>query len=103
MNMKKMKECLIDIIMKYLNHETTMKELNTFAWSLIEYFSSTNKEKLPPIEDFENEFWHAIWQIQHLSDEKHEQSGITAKTLANALDYLEKRKKIPKEYYGMRP
>ncbi len=94
---------LINLIKAYLNKDLNIDVLNNFAWEMIDYFSTTQKEELPPLEEFEKEFWYAIWQIQHLSDHEHEIDGITKKELKNALDFLLHKKKILPCYSGRRP
>lgn len=91
---------LIYLILKYLNNEKTLQNLQEFAWETIEFF---NKSELSPCQEFEKEFWYAIWQIQHLSDEEHEKDGVTQKALSDALDYLENKKSIPENFIGRRP
>lgn len=103
MNIFNAKLILISNIEKYLNNEISLADIREFAWNVIEYFSKTKKIELPDYQDFEKEFWCAIWEIQHLGDENHEESGITKKTLVVALDYLKKNKEIPDSYIGMRP
>lgn len=70
---------------------------------MIEYFSRTKKTELPIEQDFEKEFWYAIWEIQHLADESHEADGVVKRTLVDVLDYLTQKKNIPKNYEGRRP
>jgi len=80
-----------------------LNNLQRFSWEIIEYFSKKEITELPPFQDFEKEFWYAIWQIQHLADEEHEKEGLTRKIFIDALDYLQKKKRIPEVYIGMRP
>ena len=103
MNISNTKTMLISNIEKYLKDEISLENIREFAWNIIEYFSKTKKTELPEYQDFEKEFWYAIWEIQHLGDENHEESGITKKTLSEALDYLNKNREIPDEYIGRRP
>ena len=102
MNINNKTKELIELITKYLSKNATLEELNTFAWDIIDYFSS-NKNKLPPHSDKENEFWYTIWLIQHLTDQEHEKDGTTEKALKDALDYLKKNKKMPSNFKGSRP
>ena len=55
---------------------------------------------MPEPQDFEKELWYAIWEIQHLADEAHEEEEVTRKTLVEALDYLKKIKKFQKIMKG---
>ena len=103
MNIFKARTLLISNIERYLNNDISLKDVREFAWDIIEYFSKATKTELPEHQDFEKEFWYAIWEIQHLGDESHEESGLTKRTLSEALDYLKKYKKIPDNYIGMRP
>jgi len=91
MNIYNTKLMLISNIENYLNSEISLEGLREFAWSIIEHFSKTTKTELPDYQDFEKAFWYAIWEIQHLGDENHDESGITKKTLVEALDYLKKK------------
>jgi hypothetical protein len=94
---------LIKLIKKYFFKEATLKELQIFATEIIDYFTDTQNDQLPPYQDFEDEFWHAIWQLQHVADSEHEKEGVTANELSKALDYLLGTVCIPKEYIGKRP
>ncbi len=94
---------LINLILSYLDGGTSLDEMNNFSWEVIAYFTDTLQIELPPIEDFENEFWYAIWQIQHLADESHENEGITKKELKYILEFLIEKKKLPNGFYGLRP
>ncbi len=91
------------LIKSYLNNQRALEDLQRFAWEIIAYFNKTNKNLLPSIYDFEKECWYAIWQIQHLADQEHEKAGITRQALLEALDFLEKREKIPETFNGLRP
>jgi len=103
MNLFEKKAELIKFISKYLENKSSVENLQKFSWEIIDYFSKTKKDELPPYEDFEREFWYTIWQIQHLVDEEHEKEGVTKKNLLDALDYLKKRKKMPENFIGLRP
>lgn len=103
MNLRIEKTKLVNLIGKYSNGQASLAEMNKYAWSIIDYFTKTSVEQLPPKEGFETEFWYTIWQIQHLADEAHEQDDVVKNTLLEALSYLEGRKKMPSGYIGMRP
>ncbi len=103
MNLVEKKNELIDLLSKYLKNQATLENLQEFSWEIIEYFSKGKKNELPGFQNFEKEFWYTIWQIQHLADEEHEKDGITKKVLLESLDYLEKKKKIPDSFVGIRP
>ena|SRR3990167_4779801 len=94
---------LINQIENYLNNKCSLESVRAFAWDIIAYFSNTNKEQLPEHQDFEKEFWYTIWEIQHLGDQDHENDGLTKKILSEALQYLNKQKKIPESFIGLRP
>lgn len=103
MKIPQLRDNLINLISLYLKGESSLDELNTFAWKVINYFSDKAKNDLPPIEDFEREFWYAIWQIQHLADSSHENEGLTKKEFERVLEFLKNEKKLPEQYYGSRP
>jgi hypothetical protein len=103
MNLVEKKNELIKLISDYLEGSTSLENLQKFSWEMIEYFSKSKKTELPPYQHFEKEFWYAIWQIQHLADEEHEREDIIRKIFLDALDYLKKNKKMPKDFIGMRP
>ncbi len=94
---------LINLILMCLDNKCTLESLQEFAWEIIDYFNTTKKTALPPYQDFEKEFWYTIWQIQHLADQEHEKEGITIKILIGALEYLQKKKKIPDSFVSRRP
>jgi len=103
MNYLQKKSELIKLLTEYSRGEISSEGLQHFSWDMIDYFSKHKKNGLPPISDFEKEFWYAIWEIQHLSDEGHEKDGVTQKTLLDALAYLNGTKKIPSNFIGTRP
>jgi len=98
-----MKLKLIELLTQYARGEISFEPLQHFSWAMIDYFNKHNEEDLPPISDFEKEFWYAIWEIQYLADEDHEKEGVTQKTLLEALAYLNGTKKIPLNFIGTRP
>ena len=102
MDLVKKKSELINLIMKCLERKDSFIKLQMFSWEMIDYFTK-NKDKLPPYQDFEKEFWYAIWQMQHLADEEHDKDGLARKMLLDALDYLNDKKKMPESFTGMRP
>jgi len=71
MNLKEEKKHLIDLLKNYLNGNIKLEVLKDFTWEIIEYFSDKNKE-FPSWNNYENVFWYAIWQIQHLAEENEE-------------------------------
>ena len=103
MNLSDAKMILISQLEGYLNGKISLKVMRDFSWNMIEYFSKCKKTELPAPQDFEKELWYAIWEIQHLADEAHEEEDVTRKTLTEALEYLKKTKKIPESYEGIRP
>ena len=102
MDILKKKQELINLISGYLDNRVTSDDLRKFSWEMIHFFSK-NKSELPPYQDFENEFWYTIWQIQHLVDAEHEKENVTNKILLDALDYLKSKKKMPVTFIGKRP
>lgn len=103
MNLFTKKEELIELINSYLNDNASCRELQEFAWEIIDNFSSKDTSELPTQQPFEREFWFSIWQITHLADEEHEQDGLTKKELTKALSYLKNESKLPNNYFGERP
>ena len=96
-------EELKKLISQYLSGQIQHDAICNFAWEIINYFEDKDKSKEITIQKFEPEFWFAIWQIQHVSDEEHWNEGITHRYLQQALDYLKKDKILPKESIGSRP
>ena len=103
MNLSEKKDELIQLISGYLGNEVSLEQLQKFSWEIVGYFSKRKKNELPPHQDFEKEFWYTLWQVQHLADEQHEKEGITKKVLMDALDYLQKKKRLPQDFIGKRP
>ena len=103
MNLFEAKSSLMNYMERYLNGEISLESIRDFAWSVIEWFSNDPKARLSVSCDFEKEVWYAIWEIQHLADENHEEEGVTKRTLSEALDYLKNKSKIPENYEGRRP
>ncbi len=103
MDLKKKKEELINLIIYYLSGDIPLSKINDFSWGVIDYFTDLPEEESPPVENFENEFWYAIWQIQHLADKGHESEGVTKIEFERILKFLKGKNKLPKEYYGSRP
>ena len=103
MNLRKKKDELSNLISSFLTDEANIQELQDFAWTIIDYFSEKPPEQLPPLEDFENVFWHAIWQVQHLCSEDHVKDGSANRGLKETLNYLNFHKPLPKDFFGKRP
>lgn len=103
MNVKKETKSLKSIITLYLLGEASLSDLNLFAWSKIDYYT-THKEPLSFSEEKEEgPFWYAIWQIQHLGDEDHESDGTLKKELLSILEFIDNEKLLSKIHYGKRP
>lgn len=96
MDTELLRKQLIILMNEYITGRTKLQELYNFAFDIIDYFTETDKELLPPYKENEKEFWYAIWQIQHLADLEHEKEGIAIKELSKALDFLEGKKKYQK-------
>lgn len=103
MNIKTEKEKLKNLIKSYLKKNISCEDLNSFVWGKIAYFSSKESELSPYDEESEGEYWYAIWQIQHLADSEHEKDGLLKVELLNIMEYFEKKKTLPKKFYGKRP
>lgn len=103
MKLQQKNEELITILTNFLNGVIDAKELQSFVWEIIDYFTDTESDKLPPEEDFENVFWYTIWQIQHLCTEDHIKDGTAQKELVETIAYLKGIKQIPSYCFGHRP
>ena len=103
MNLEEKVRELVLVLSGFLNGSVQVDKLQTFVWEVIEYFTSTPKDALPPLADFENVFWYAIWQIQHLATDDHVADGTACRELAEVLEYLQGQKELPKDYFGRRP
>lgn len=103
MELKNKKNQLIDMLSLYLRGKKSLDEVNSFAWEVINHFSTQDKKKLPPVEDFEKEFWYAIWQIQFIADSTHENEGVTKREFERILGFMKKERELPSQFYGSRP
>jgi hypothetical protein len=101
MNLTEKYKELIILIHKFLDKQVEASDLSHFAWEIISFFSTTQSVNLPNDEEFEPEFWHAIWQIQHLTGES--DVSLMKNQIQMSLDYLEGTKILPNEYAGYRP
>lgn len=101
MNLKEKFDELILLIEKFLAGKVEAITLSQFAWEVITFFSSTERKDMPNEERFEPEFWHAIWQIQHLAGESDD--SLLRIQIKKTLDYLEGKQALPKEFAGTRP
>ena len=102
MNLTEEKDKLILKLENYLNGKLSHAEISNIAWQTIDYFTKNKRDILPAEESFEREFWHAIWQIQHLADEEHWKDGTASRDLTKALSYL-KGESMPQELTATRP
>ena len=104
MNLEKKKKNLTTILENYLSGNSSLAEIRNFSWEVINYFTiNKNTDQLPQKESFENIFWYAIWELQHLADEEHEKDGVLGKQITEILTYLKKEKELPEECFGRRP
>ena len=103
MNLQKKRGELYNLISSFLDNQSNIKELQSFAWEVIDYFTKNPVKELPPEESFENVFWYAIWQIQHLCTEDHVMDGSAYRELKKILEYLKGTKPLPKDCFGKRP
>ncbi len=103
MNLKSKFDQLLQLLIGYVAGHVSCNELQLFVWEIIDYFTDTPPEELPENEKFERPFWYAIWQIQHLCDDEHEEDGVAKRKLEEALAYMEGRMKMPDVCVGRRP
>ncbi len=103
MNLSEKYQELIILLTPFLNGTLAADDLQKFVWEIIDYFSSTEKKDLPPIEEFEKVFWYAVWEVQHLATEDHLEDGSAQQELKDALTFLKGERSFPKEYIGRRP
>ncbi len=103
MNLSKRRDELSMLISSFLAGKSSYQELQDFVWDVIDFFSEKPPDQLPPMEDFENVFWYAIWQVQHLCSEDHVDDKNTYRELKETLDYLNQTKSLPKNFFGKRP
>ncbi len=91
---EKFQELLL-LLTGFVSDQKSGEELQSFAWEMIEYFTDTPSNELPAEEEFEKVFWHAIWKIQHLCDDFHQDEGITKRELSKVLAYMKGEAEIP--------
>lgn len=94
---------LLQLLIGFIAGRVSCVDLQLFAWEVIDYFTDTPPGELPAEEKFERAFWYAIWQIQHLCDDEHEDEGVTKRELEKALAYMKGEAKMPEECVGRRP
>ncbi|MEP3244232.1 MAG: hypothetical protein ABJN40_20145 [Sneathiella sp.] len=94
---------LIDLLSGFIAGTYSADVLQDFVWEVIDFYSSTPKELLPPVLSDEKVFWCAVWQIQHLATEDHISDGSATASLTDALMYLRGEEEMPKEFFGARP
>ena len=102
MNLDEKQNELINILEQYLSGKVENKLLLDFAWEVIDYFSK-DKNILPEEKPFENEFWFAIWQMQHLLEEPDSEIEMIKRELKKSLSYLKQEVDTPVEVVGRRP
>ncbi|NGX39881.1 MAG: hypothetical protein KR126chlam1_01218 [Chlamydiae bacterium] len=103
MNMEKEKTDLKKIIYGYFQKTVSLEDLNAYAWEKIQDYSKC-KASLPEYDEkLEGEYWYAIWQIQHLADSEHLDDGLLQQKLLDILAIFDKKKSLPRKFYGKRP
>ncbi|MCF6355739.1 MAG: hypothetical protein L3J26_11670 [Candidatus Polarisedimenticolaceae bacterium] len=103
MNLPEKYQELIMLLTKFLSGALAADVLQKFVWEVIDFFSTTEKRDLPPLEEFEKVFWYVIWEIQHLATEDHLEDGSARQVLEEALTFLKGDRDLPEEYIGRRP
>ena len=63
--------------------------------------SVTNKDS--QYQENEEEFWCAVWSVQHLATEDHWQDGVAQKDLTSILHTLKENNGLPEGWCGKRP
>jgi hypothetical protein len=91
---------LTRLIQQFLDGSESLERLNDFVWDVIDYFSDSRSEELPPVFTSEREFWYAVWRVQHLVGEA---DDLLKEELPTILSYLRKEIQLPKECEGRRP
>jgi hypothetical protein len=94
---------LTTLLAQFLKGTLSADVLRTFVWEVINFFSSTKKRNLPPVEEFEKVFWYVVWEVQHLATEDHLADGSALSVLEDALTFLKREQNLPEEYIGRRP
>lgn len=103
MNLSEKYQELVMLLTQFLSGTLTADVLQKFVWEVIDYFSTTEKKDLPPVEKFEKVFWYVIWEVQHLATEDHLEDGTAQQVLEEALTFLKGDRRLPDEYIGRRP
>lgn len=102
MEIEARKQELSVLIEMYLQSKISHEDLYEYSWETINFFSD-HRDALPLYHENEKPFWYAIWQLQHLADEEHQQNGVLRKALFEINMYLKNQKKIAENYEGRRP
>ncbi len=92
---------LVNLIQGYLSDEVSAESLNEFSWEIIDYFRKINSNDMLKNCELEREFWHALWQIQHLAGEGEE--SLFRKEMTELLRYLTGEVAMPEQFEGRRP
>jgi len=103
MELKEKFQELLLLLTGFVSGQKSGDELQSFAWEVIEYFTDTPLNELPAEEEFEKVFWYAIWNIQHLCDDSHQDNGTAKRELSEVLAYMRGEKEIPDCCIGRRP
>lgn len=103
MNLSEKYQELIMLLTQFLNGTLASDVLQKFVWEVIDFFSTTEKRDLPPVEEFEKVFWYVVWEVQHLATEDHLEDGSAQQVLEGALTFLKGERSLPEEYIGRRP
>jgi hypothetical protein len=103
MNIQEKLQELIELLLGFFAGTHSADNLQDFAWEVIDFYSRSPRESLPPINGDENVFWYAVWQIQHLATEDHLSDGSATADLTAVLKYLRGDEELPKEFFGSRP
>lgn len=103
MNLSEKYQELMTLLTQFLSDALDADVLQEFVWEVIDYFSTTEKRDLPPVEEFEKVFWYVVWQVQHLVTEDHLDDGTARKELEKALAFMKGEQCFPEEYIGRRP
>ena len=103
MNLSEKYQELIVLLTQFISGTVAADVLQTFAWEIIDFFSTTDKSDLPPEEEFEKVFWYVVWEVQHLATEDHLEDGSALQGLEEALAFLKGDRSLPEEYIGRRP
>jgi len=95
---------LADNIRRYVSTEISHKNVVTYAWKVIDDWSTTDERvKSEPYMKGERAFWACIWSIIHLANEEHWKDGLPQRELPKLLEIMISNQDLPDGYEARRP